>query len=466
MRFTDAVVPREWATENLAFAEFRGNRTEPAPLTWAQQVMWRAAALDTSKRHHLFMNLRRTVPVSIRLRADLASVTRAIGVLVSRHGSLRTRVSSVDGVAQQETTPAGWLPLLVTESAGDGAEAAQALAGRLGDVAFDHAAEWPLRVGLVLVDGQVRQVVLVFSHSTVDAYAAEVVLRDLRLILLRGAIATPPGPQSVQVARDQDGMDRYRSERSVAYWIRQFGRLPEEPMEPTCPELALRLHRGVLVSSALDTAVRMIAAQHQVSVSAVLLAGVTALAAGESGREICGLFNMAHNRFRTEYANAVANLGQIGFCVLDLADRPSFVDLLSRVWRASLDSYRHAYYAPTVMRGRFEGLGYEYDTAFLPHYYFNDVRLSGGGDVETVSMTQSELRAEMGRSAFSWTRGLDRASWHLLTHVTDEPGAVGITLSIDTRFRPPESVEPFLRNLEELLVTAAFHDVRWPWLPR
>ncbi|GAB2957891.1 hypothetical protein GCM10027280_53300 [Micromonospora polyrhachis] len=459
-------MPREWAMETLAYAEFRADGTETAPLTWAQHVMWRAAALDTSNRHHLFMNLRRTVPVSTRVRADLASVTRAIGMLVSRHGSLRTRVRSVDGVTQQETASVGRLPLLVTESDGDPVEAAQVLAGRLADVAFDHAAEWPLRVGLVLAEGRVRQVVLVFSHSTVDAHAADVVLRDLRLILLRGAIATPPGPQSVQVARDQHGVDRHRSDRSVAYWVRQFGRLPDESMEPTRSELDPRLHRGVLVSSAIDAATRLIAARHRVSVSAVLLAGVTALAAGESGRETCGLFNMAHNRFRTEYANAVANLGQIGFCVLDVVDRPSFVDLLSRVWRASLDGYRHAYYEPAAMRGKFEELGYEYATAFLPHYYFNDVRLPGGGVTETVAMTQGELRAAMGRSTFSWTRGLDRASWHLLTHVTDEPGAVGITLSIDTRFRSPESVEPFLRNLEQLLVTAAFRDVPWPWKPR
>ncbi|GAB3159252.1 hypothetical protein GCM10027290_63910 [Micromonospora sonneratiae] len=460
-------MPVEWATETLAYAEFRGDRTETAPLTWAQQVMWRAAALDMSNRQHLFMNLRRTVPVSTRVRADLTTVTRALGTLVSRHGALRTRVRSIDGELRQETAAAGQLPLLVTEADTDGVEAAGALADRLGSVAFDHASEWPLRVGLVLVDGRVRQVVVVFSHATADAYAADVVLRDLRLILLRGGIATPPGPQSVEVARDQYGVDRHRSQRSVDYWIRQYERLPQQPMEPSCPELDPRLQRGVLVSSAIDRAARLIAARHRVSVSSVLLTGVTALAAGENGREICGLFNMAHNRFRTEYANAVANLGQIGFCVLDLADRPSFAELLPRVWQVSLDGYRHAYYEPAAMRGRFEELGYEYGTAFLPYYYFNDVRLPGGsGADETATVTRNDLRTAMGRSTFSWTRGLDRASWHLLTHVVDEPGGVGITLSVDTRFRPVDSVEPFLRNLEELLVEAAFRDVPWPWSPR
>lgn len=461
MHFTDAVVPNEWVTETLAYAEFHGGQAETAPLTWAQRLMWRAAA--ASGPQHAFMNLRRTVPVSPHVQADLASVVRAVGTLVSRHGSLRTRVRPVDGEPRQETAPAGRLPVLLAEGEGDGATTAAALAERMGDVGFDHATEWPLRVALVLVGDRVRQIVFVFSHSTVDAHAVEVVLRDLRLILLRGTLTTPPGLQSVEVARQQYGADRHRSTRAVEHWLRQYQRLPQLALEPTGPDLTPRLHRGVLVSTAINRAAALIAARHRVSVSAVLLAATTALAAGESGRTACGLFTMAHNRFRSTYANAVANLGQIGFCVVDLADRPDFTGLLTRIWQASLDGYRYAYYDPAELRQRFDDFGYDYSTAFFPHYYFNDVRLPGA-DI-TSDATENDLRTAMEATSFSWTRGLDRASWHLLTHVVDEPGAVGITLSVDTRFLSPEWVEPFLRNLEELVVQAAFREVPWPWSP-
>ncbi|MEU8261976.1 condensation domain-containing protein [Micromonospora sp. NPDC048999] len=463
MRFADVVVPVEWASETLVHAEFSGAGAGVAPLTWAQQVMWRSIARYGS--NHVFLNLRRTVPVSARAGADAAAVARAVGAWVGRHGSLRTRVREFDGGSRQETAAAGVLPLLVQVGAGDGVEAARDAAGRLGDVAFDHGAEWPLRVALVTVDGRVRQVVVVFSHSTVDAHAAEVVLRDLRLILLRGGLSIPVGPQSTDVARLQHGPDRGRSERAVAHWLREFDRLPAEAWSPVGPGLEPPLRRGVLVSSAADTAARLIAARHRVSVSAVLQAGVTALAAGGSGREICGLFPMAHNRFRTEYANAVANLGQIGFCAVDLAGRPDFAELLSRVWAASLDGLRHAYYDPAALRHAFEERGVDQVSAFLPHYYFNDVRLTVGGVDPVPAVTREELRAATKGSTFSWTAGLNAASWHLLTHVVDEPAGLGVTLTVDTRHVALDTVEPFLRGLEELLVEAAFAEVPWPWSP-
>ncbi|MEU4565176.1 condensation domain-containing protein [Micromonospora sp. NPDC023956] len=463
MRFADAVVPAEWATETLVLAEFGGGRTETAPTTWAQGVMFRAAA--RSGANHRFLNLRRTVPVSGRVRADLAGVTRALGTLVSRHGSLRTRVRLVDGEWQQESAAAGQLPLLVVPGEADGTAAARAVAARLADVAFDHAAEWPLRVALVTVDDRVRQIVIVFSHSTVDAYAVEVILRDLRLILLRGQIATPPGPQSVQVARGQHGPDQERSARAVEHWARGLARLPATTLTPTGAELTPRLRRGTLVSPAVDRAARLLAARHRVSASAVLLAATTALAAGGAGTSVCGLFTMAHNRFRAEYTDAVANLGQIGMCVVDLTDRPGFTELLPRVWRAVLEAYRHAYYDPLGLRKRLLADGHDPDSVFLPYYYFNDVRLAGGGVDTTPSVTESDLRATLAESTFDWVDGLERAAWHRLTHVVDEPGATGVTVSVDTRFVSVESVEPFLRDLEELLVTAAFREVPWPWVP-
>ncbi|MEU7960731.1 condensation domain-containing protein [Micromonospora humida] len=463
MRFADVVVPAQWASETLLSAEFSGDGAGSAPLTWAQQVMWRSLARYGS--NHVFLNLRRTVPVSARAGADPAAVVRAVGALVGRHGALRTRVRVVDDVPRQETAAAGVLPLLVSPGVDDGARAAREVAGRFGDVAFDHAAEWPLRVALVTVGDRVRQIVVVFSHSTVDAHAAEVVLRDLRLLVLRGGLPTPAGPQSVDVARWQHGTDQGRSARAVGHWLREFDMLPPSPLPAPGPGLTPPWRRGVLVSTAVDTAIRLIAARHRVSGSAVLLAGVTAMAAGHGDRERTGIFPMAHNRFRAGYANAVANLGQIGFGVLDLSGRPHFGELLSRVWRVSLDALRHAYYDPVALRLGFEQRGVDPASAFQPYHYFNDVRLPVGGVDRLPAVTPEALRAATTGSTFGWTAGLDRAAWHLLTHVVDEPAGVGVTLTVDTRQLPLETVEPFLRGLEELLVRAAFDDVPWPWSP-
>ncbi|MDI5943935.1 hypothetical protein QLR68_38570, partial [Micromonospora sp. DH15] len=154
------------------------------------------------------------------------------------------RVRVVDGEPRQQEAATGHLPVLVVPGVDDGAAAARAAADRLADVAFDHAAEWPVRAAVVTVDDRVRQVVLVFSHSTVDAHAAEVVLRDLRLLLLRGRLDTPPGPQSADVARLQHTADVRRSARTVAYWLREFDRLPTAPLPDGGPGLTPRYRRG------------------------------------------------------------------------------------------------------------------------------------------------------------------------------------------------------------------------------
>lgn len=463
MRFADAVVPDEWATERISGADFRGDRTETAPLAWAQRVTWKTALAGPTQ--HLFLNIRRRVPVSARAGVDLTRAVRAVGDLVSRHGALRTRIRGADDEPRQETADVGELPLLVVEGTGDGAAAARELSDRLGDVAFDHAAEWPLRVALVLVDGLVRQVVMIFSHSTVDAYAVDVVLQDLRLILLRGRLTTAAGLQSVDVARQQHGADRHRSERTVGQWLQEFERLaPATAPMPERPELSPRMQRGVLVSTAVEQAVGIVAGRYGVSSSAVLLAATIAVAVGDSQRSMCGLFTMSHNRFRSDHANAVANLGQIGFGVLELDGRPDFAALLLRVWQVSLSAYRHAYYDPVAMRRSFEQAGHDYLNVFRPHFYFNDVRLAGGGAGRSVADAgEPALRAAAEGSTFTWTRGLERSSWHLLAHVVDEPQAVGLTLTLDTRFHSPELVEPFLRALEDLLVRAALREVPWPW---
>jgi hypothetical protein len=131
-------------------------------------------------------------------------------------------------VGQQVVVASGELPVrLVRVERDDGcAAAARAAADELAATPFDHAAELPQRVALVLAGERVRQIVLVFSHTTVDFRAVELLLRDLRLVLLRGTVTAPAEPQSVDVARREQGPDQARSGQAVAYWLAAHARHP------------------------------------------------------------------------------------------------------------------------------------------------------------------------------------------------------------------------------------------------
>ncbi|SCL26661.1 Condensation domain-containing protein [Micromonospora pallida] len=440
------------SSEEVTYADFHGGRAATGPLTWGQRAMWRTVAEFASVQHS-FLNLRRVLAVSARAGVDPARAVGALAALVGRHESLRTRVHPTDGDLRQVAAAEGRLPVLVHTAPGadpDGQETAGTLAARLGAPRFDHAVEWPLRAALVVVDGLVRQIVVVFSHSTVDFHATETVLRDLRMLLLRGVVPTPPGLQSLDVAERERQAERRRSDRAVAYWLRQFpalgaGRFAARAVPAPTP----RYRQGALTSAAIHHAVRVLAARHGVSSSTVLLAA-TAAALSADGPEVCGIVTMANNRFQPAYDTAISKLNQIGLCRVDLTGRPDFAALLRRTRQASLDAYRHAYYDPIAMARAFAEHGYDHGTGFAPFCYLNDIRLPHDVSTSTVGA----LRAAPA-GGFRWVEDLERFAWRCRIQVVDAPGAVELVVTADTAYLPAEQAERLLRAIEDRLVEAA-----------
>ncbi|TDB86422.1 hypothetical protein E1091_16345 [Micromonospora fluostatini] len=460
--------PVGFGADEPVYAPFGGGTARTGPLTWGQRAMWRAVVEFESPQRSV-LNLRRSLTLSRRAAVDVPRAVRALGDLVGRHESLRTRIRVRDGELCQVAEAEGRLPVPVWTADAvtdpDGGATARTLAEEIGDPPFDHAAHWPIRAALVVVDGLVRHVVVVFSHSTVDFHAAELVLRDLRMLLLRGRCPAGPGVQSLDVAERERTIEQRRCDRAVAYWSRQFGRLPVATFEPAGAVLTPRYRRGSLVSTAIDPAARLVAARHRATTSTVLLAATAAVIAGTGGQEVCGIFSMANNRFQPEYATAISKLNQLGFCLVDLADRPGFAEVLARTGRAALDGYRHAYYDPRAMEKGFADIGHDYGTALAPFCFFNDIRLPVGAEPDPAGPDEPALRAAATRSAFTWLDPLDRFAWRCRIQVVDAPGAVELVITADTCYLPPDRAERLLRAVEELLVEAAFRDVPWPWLP-
>ncbi|WDZ83589.1 condensation domain-containing protein [Micromonospora cathayae] len=446
------------STEELAYADFHGGRVATGPLTWGQRAMWRAVT-EFESAQHSFLNLRRVLAVSPRADVSPQRAVRALAALVDRHESLRTRVRPAGGELRQEAAAEGRLPVLVhtVPTAGAdpvGQEAARSLAVRLGDPRFDHATEWPLRAAVVVVDGLVRQVVVVFSHSTVDFHATETVLRDLRMLLVRGTAPHPPGLQSLDVAERERQVERRRSDRAVAYWLRQFRALPVGTFHVAGAGTTPRYRRGALTSTAAYHAARLLAARYRVSNATVLLAAVADVLPGD-GADARGIFTMGNNRFQPEYDTAISKLNQLGLCRIDLTGRPDFADLLTRTKQASLDGYRHAYYDPLAMAAAFAGHGIDYGTALAPFCFFNDIRLPQEVPAGVTAPDAATLRAARDASPFRWLEELERFAWRCRIQVVDAPGAVELVVTVDSVYLPPQRAERLLRDVEARLVEAA-----------
>ncbi|WP_162907983.1 condensation domain-containing protein [Allorhizocola rhizosphaerae] len=436
-----------------------------APLTWGQRAYWLSAQRRGSSA--TLISMRRVMAMPRRAPSDVDSVLRAIGKLIERHSSLRTLIDFPRG--RQEVVARGEQPVLVVPaelSDLDGTATAARLSEALAEQPFDHATELPQRVALVLTGERVvRQIVIVFSHTTVDFQATELVLRDLRLLLLRGAVPTPTGPQSADVGlAEQEEQSRRRGRRAVSYWVEGFRRLPVDTLPPVGPAEHPRWRRCVLVSSAADTALRLIARRHRVTSSTVLLSAVAGVLATWSGTDTCGIHTMVNNRALDRYQEAIAKINQLALVVVDLSGKPNFAEALPDVWHAAIAAYRHAYYDPAQMAAAFAEAGMPYATGVSPHCYFNDIRLvPTDTDLFGHDTTERAVREAMRHSTFTVGQGLEQFTWRLRIEVIDAPGGIGFALTGDTCHLPPPRAEQFLRAVEGLLVEAAFRAVPWPW---
>jgi condensation domain-containing protein len=440
---------------------FHGPAAPPAPLTWGQRALWKAYR---QRGRQQMNNLRRFLAMPPQAPDDVDSVLRALATLVGAYSSLRTRLHLADGEPRQEVAASGELAVRLVQADGDAHAAAREVAEQLAATPFDHAGEWPQRVALVLVEQRVRQIVIVFSHTTVDLQATALVLEELRRLLLGGASSAPP-PQSVDIAHREQGTDRRRTQRAITYWRDGYAQLPREVFAERGPALAPRFWRAVLTSAAADTAVGRLAVRHQVSSAAVLVAATAAMISAWSGTEVCGIHTMSGNRALPGYKLAIAKLNQVGLLLLDLRDRPSFADLLPRVRRAALSAYRHAHYDPVLLDQELAAAGHGYADEVNPHCFLNDIRQATEATVSEQATGEAEVRAAMRRSSFSWAERLDRYTWRARVEIFDVPAAIGIALTADTGHLPPDAIERFLRDLEALLVNAAFRDLPWPWTP-
>ncbi|MFV2012626.1 MULTISPECIES: condensation domain-containing protein [unclassified Micromonospora] len=427
-----------------------------APITWGQRALW--MALRRHGTSQTMFALKRHVPVPRRVRSDPERVYAAIAALMVRHTSLRTRLELAGDDPRQLVAGRGDLPVLVVPAgSAEPVAVAQRVADELAAEPFAHADDWPQRVAVVTRDGVPHQVVVVFSHTTVDFRAAELVLRDLRLLLARGRIDNAPGPQSADVADlEQRESHRRRSARAAAYWVEVTRRLSRDTRMPQRVPATPRFRRGVLTSAAADTATRMLAVRHRTTTSTVLLAAA-ALVVGEcSGNDLVGMHTMVNNRMLDGYPEAIAKLNQLALVPVDLTGDRRMAYLLPRVWRAALDGYRHAYYDPQTLSDAFGAAGLPYATGVSPHCYLNDIRLSADSDLFGRDVDEATVRGAMAGTTFRLAERIERFTWRTRIEIVDRPDGLGLGLTADTTYFSTDDIERFLRALEAHLIDGAF----------
>ncbi|WP_306323416.1 MULTISPECIES: condensation domain-containing protein [unclassified Streptomyces] len=439
-------------------------RAGAAPATWGQRAIWGVVTrLGADAPRY---NLRLDLPLeparpAERVLADLAELLRM-------HDSLRTRLlpAGADGL-KQVVDGSGELPVTVRGCSADEApEVGAALMEELAGRAFDHAREWPFRVGLVECEGLVHRLVLAASHTAMDLWGEGRMLRDLRLIEAGASAETllreRPALQPLEAAALQAlPSGRRRDEAARRYWCERLAagprrifaeRAPADPADPADPD---RLFPNALLRSpALAVAVERVAAHLGVSDPAVLLgAAAHRLAVLSGSRDV--LFQVVvSNRFTSEAAESVSTMAQEAVFLLTDADK-GFEDAVRRTRSVVFGAFRHAGYDKWALDREVARL-VERGEAADHSCWWNDTRDPGVGPFDTAPRPRAALRELVERTELSWpTEFLPRANVSVAVDVLTAPGAVELCMTADPAVLTRAGMEEFLRGVERSVVDAA-----------
>jgi amino acid adenylation domain-containing protein len=324
------------------------------PLSFAQERLW---FIDQWIPESPAYN----IPAAVLLRGplDVAALGAALAAIVRRHETLRTTFAAVEGNPVQIIHPGMTVPLPVVdlealglEALGEGGEAGwRALAGEEARRGFDLWSGPLLRTSLLRLGAADHVLVVNLHHIISDGWSMGVLIEELRALYVAFHEGRPPqlAPLPVQYVDYAVWQRRLAERKTLAGdldWWR--GLLADAPAALELPADRPRplwsIHRGAVEKAALPAELtgrlRELARQGDVTLFMILLAAFELLLARLAGVEdlVVGTA-LAQRTPEVEgliglFVNLLALRG-------DLSGDPSFVELLARTRRATLEAHDH-----------------------------------------------------------------------------------------------------------------------------
>ncbi|WP_328341090.1 non-ribosomal peptide synthetase [Micromonospora sp. NBC_00421] len=324
-------------------------RPERVPLSFAQRRLWFLHRLEGRSAAY-------TLPLAVRLtgRCDPAALEAALGDVVARHENLRTIFPEIDGHPCQVVLPAEQArPALPVERVDD----VQAALREAARVSFDPTVDVPMRARL-FTDGPDEHVLLLaLNHIGSDGWSMRPLARDLHdayAARLAGRAPTwEPLPvqyadytlwQQTMLGTEDDPTSL--AHRQLDHWRRVLDGCVEELELPTDhPRPAAASYRGARLPLSIGTQAHRrlveLARATNATVFMVLHAALATLlhrfGAGTDipiGTPVAGRTDAALDDLIGFFVNTLV-------LRVDLADDPTFTELLARVRRTDLAAYEH-----------------------------------------------------------------------------------------------------------------------------
>ena len=435
--------------------DFAGEGAGVDDLAWGQQEIWLAM---TRQRSWIPIG----GPSRLTPGTTLADVVDDLQYTLGRYQTMRTRLRFEDGGrVRQEVFAAGefTIELYDAPDGADPGEFADALYDWFRTWDYDYVEDWPVRVGVVRHRGALTHQVTVATHLVTDALGGAIMMDEVT----RREPAPVAGTQPLeQVRRQRSPSGRRQNEAALRYWRRLLRTVPARTVPESTDRCEPRYREGLLHSPALHLALRAIVARERVDPATALLAVFAVAVARVTGVDPVVIRPIVGNRFWPGLADVVCPVNQAGLCVVEVTGAP-FPEVLARVRRAALATYKYAHFDPLqlaeVIAGVERDRGGPVDLSVL----FNDRRTGNRSDLasDPVSedaapvVTLERMSAALAQTRLDWPVARDDPHEPLMVNVEDAVGAVQVRIVFDTHHVAPATAEAFVRGMQAVAVAAA-----------
>ncbi|WP_431923662.1 condensation domain-containing protein [Micromonospora wenchangensis] len=449
---------------------FTGDGADTGPLTWAQSVMW--GPMQWFGKEASQFNIGRALVPGEPVAPD--RLTAVLRHLVETHQTLRTRyVQRADG-PRQEVAATGAYDVVLVDDQGDPSRVGDELVATLTEAAFDHEAQWPLRVGCARDRaGRITAVALVGSHLAFDGWAFTT-LTDVLLDRLTGADpdASPSDgtvrpadrvPQPLaQAAFQQSPAGQQTSRAGLRHWEQGLSAAPASMFDlPTAPTGDQPIERHLLDSTAVTAAATALATRTRTSFSTVLLGLTTLILTAYNGHHTAVFKLIAGNRLDRDSRDLIALNTLDALLVHRVDDDVDLLTAIRNLHRPAFDAYRRAQCDPAEVRGVVERVGRRRGVAFDLSAYFNNGHRGSDWATPDPDPGPDRLAALRRDSRYSRLEPLSRSDMRFYVAASNlGEGRCRLGLLVDTAYLPGALGETVVRGIETLLCAAVTEEVR------
>ena len=316
----------------------RADRTQPLPLSPAQQRLWFLNEYQPGDAsYHSGAVLR------LRGRLDDAALAAALRDVQDRHESLRTTFDEVDGVGRQIVHAPGEIEVPVRRIEAD-------LLAEYNKP-FDLRHGPLLRASLVRVSDEEHVLLLCAHHIVIDGWSMGVLLRDLAASYNARAIGTRADLPELAVQYpdfavwQRDRLAGGAVGEQLNYWRRQLAGIKPLALATDRPRPAVYRTDGAVldftIPAEVATALTALARERQTTLFAVLVAACQVLFARWSNQDDIAIGSVVSGRNRPELHNLVGFFVNTVVLRSTVDENSTFGEFLAVVRDTALDAVAH-----------------------------------------------------------------------------------------------------------------------------